>query len=1045
MNEINILEEMANFTFTSKYAKYDQKKQRRETWDEAVSRVEKMHLKKFKNLQDSDKKEISWAFDMVRQKFVSPSMRSMQFGGKAIEAKNTRMFNCGVRHIDSLRSFAESFYALLCGCGVTFGLSAKYLSRLPDLVDENDKTGTVITYVVEDTIEGWSDSVEALLNCYFKNTPYTGRKIIFDYSKIRKKGTPLKTSGGKAPGYKGLKNCHLKIKKLLDQSIEEKKQKRLLSINAYDILMHVSDAVLSGGIRRAACAVIFDENDEDMLNAKTGDWFTENPQRARSNNSVLLLRKSLTKEKLEKIISKTIEFGEPGFVFSNSEDNLLNPCFSIDTRILTENGWRNFGELIGKTINIHQDNRILGKLVDGKEVWDFDYSLPATTVINKAQNIRKTASNRDIYRLTLNCGRTVDATSNHHFATTKGMVELKDLSIGDEILIAVNSPYNSNQNTIDYQIGYLAGLIFGDGVLTESSVSIDIWNDNTNDEIFSKIKLYLNNCIEYFNHQLKYLTNSHEFPEFVKCNEKWAGNIAKYRLTSSLLKQILTINGISKKDNCDWLHYKNKDFKSGFVSGLFYSDGHVEYANAKKSLSIRLTSVNYDLLKNIQLILQELGSLSRIYNLLPERMTLLPDSNRQPKLYKCQKSYRLVIDGLLNCKNSLNFLTLKSNDNDKVSTLVKNKVCFKTTRNTSKVISIEFLKNDDVYCLEENERRTLIANGLSARRCFEVNFIPVTEDGRCGIQFCNLSSINGAKVKDLETFKQATKAATIIGTLQASYTEFPYFNSASKELTEEEALLGVSITGMMDNPEILLNPEFQEECSHLAVEINKEWSKKIGINQAARITLVKPEGTNSIVLGSASGIHPHHSRKYFRRIQVNKEDNVYKFFKMYNEHACEASVWSANKTDDVITFPVSVPENAMVKQDLTALSHLKHIKSTQRHWVDPGTTDANAKDLKHSVSCTVIFKKSEINDVIDYLFKNKNYFTAVSLLADTGDKIYKQAPMEAVVTEEDEKMFQDLLSRWDKVDYSKLQEIDDETSHSSEASCAGGKCEVVGI
>jgi len=148
--------------------------------------------------------------------------------------------------------FAESFYTLLCGTGVGFGITDKFLNRLPDLVNAKDKTGTVITYTVNDSIEGWGDSIEALLNCYFKNTAYSGRKIVFDYSKIRPKGAKLKTGGGKAPGYKGLKNCHFKVKLLLDTIIEDGNQTRLKTVNAYDILMHCADAVLSGGIRRSA-------------------------------------------------------------------------------------------------------------------------------------------------------------------------------------------------------------------------------------------------------------------------------------------------------------------------------------------------------------------------------------------------------------------------------------------------------------------------------------------------------------------------------------------------------------------------------------------------------------------------------------------------------------------------------------------------------------------------------------------------------------------------------------------------------------------------
>jgi len=198
--------------------------------------------------------------------------------------------------------------------------------------------------------------------------------------------------------------------------------------------------------------------------------------------------------------------------------------------------------------------------------------------------------------------------------------------------------------------------------------------------------------------------------------------------------------------------------------------------------------------------------------------------------------------------------------------------------------------------------------------------------------------------------------------------------------------------------------------------------------------------TNSIVLSAASGIHPHHSRRYLRRIQVNKEDNVYKYFKLFNEHACEESVWSENKTDDVITFPIEVPENVKIKADLSAIEHLRLIKLTQENWVNSGTTSVNTKPLNHSVSCTVMVKDEEWDDVTKFLFDNQKDFTAVSLLPFTGDKIYKQPPMEAVITDEENAKFDELLKNWSMVDYKKLEEDDDETQHTAEASCANGKC-----
>jgi len=329
--------------------------------------------------------------------------------------------------------------------------------------------------------------------------------------------------------------------------------------------------------------------------------------------------------------------------------------------------------------------------------------------------------------------------------------------------------------------------------------------------------------------------------------------------------------------------------------------------------------------------------------------------------------------------------------------------------------------------------------------CAEVGFIPVTDDGVCGVQFCNLVSVNGKHTDTKQRFKEAVRAATIIGTLQAGYTDFNYLSNTAKQLTEEEALLGVSITGFMDNPKILLNPEIQAEMAKYSIGVNKRWATKIGVKQAARITLVKPEGTSSLVLGAGSGIHAHHYYDYFRRIQCNREDNVYQHFIKYNPHATEKSVWSATGTDDVVSFPLSVPETVMIKPDLTAIQHLEHILSTQKNWVLNGETETNYKGVHHNVSCTVTVDTPEWDDVVEFIFSNREFFTAVSFVPKTGDKIYPQAPNEAIISEDDKSKFETLKNNWKRVEYTKMIEEDDETVLQDEIACAGGACDIVSI
>lgn len=701
-DSIDFLHEMSQFNFHSKYARYNETYNRRETWDECVNRVLRMHLTRYKGLPQTDLDKIKWAFQLVKDKRVVPSMRSMQFGGKAILANNLKIYNCTVRQIDSIRAFAEVMYALLCGCGVGIGVTKPYIDRLPGLVDATDKTGSVISYTIQDSIEGWADSVEALLLSYVRNNAFSGRKIVFDYSKIRPEGAPIKTGGGKAPGYKGLKATHKKIKLLLDHIIENLGQRRLKAINVYDVLMHCSDAVLSGGVRRSATIVIFDKDDVEMREAKT--YFT---------------------------ISKYTKF-------SYDEDSKL---------------------------------------------WSGKVTLQANKVVYE--------------------------------------VEVSDWEYKNDIC---------NKSHIGWR---------------------------------------------------------HIEPQRARSNNS----------------VLLLRNEATKKDFSETIEHAKEFGEPGFV-----------FANDPRHLN---------------------------------------------------------------------------------------------------------------------------------NPCVEISFIPQTSDGICGMQNCNLTSVNGAKIKTLEDFIECVEAATIIGTLQAGYTDFKYLNQTARQLTEEEALLGVSIAGALDNPFVLLQFNNQETAAAKAVEVNKKWAKKLGINQAARITCGKPDGNTSVLFGSAPGFHAHHSNRYFRRIQCSKHDPVYKFFKEHNPHMCEESIWSSNKTDDIITFPITAPQGAMVKSELSAIQHLDLIKDSQKHWVVPGTTEVNTKPLYHNISCTIIVKDNEWKEVTEYLFNNREFFTAVSLLPYCGDKVYAQAPYEAITTPQDEEKWKILVDSYKPVNYKDHTEFVDDTHLVEQVACAGGACEIV--
>ncbi len=310
-----------------------------------------------------------------------------------------------------------------------------------------------------------------------------------------------------------------------------------------------------------------------------------------------------------------------------------------------------------------------------------------------------------------------------------------------------------------------------------------------------------------------------------------------------------------------------------------------------------------------------------------------------------------------------------------------------------------------------------------------------------GFQHCNLTTINGQAATSEAAFFKACMAATVIGTLQAAYTDMPYLGPVTRLLNEHDALLGVSICGFMDNPAILFDQEILTRGALLCRATNRLVADLIGIRPAAKLATCKPEGTASLILNAASGIHPHHSRRYFRRVQANRKEPVYAFFKTANPQMTETSVYNPD-TDDVITFPVEAPKKAILRKDLNAIQFLELVKLVQQCWVIPGgDPHSRSPELHHNVSNTCTVRPDEWDEVADFIWANRRFFTGISLLQDAGDKAYAQAPREEVSSEGD-------IVRWNslhphRVDYTLMREATDETELKQVVACAGGACEIV--
>lgn len=326
------------------YSRWVDETQSYETWEDSVARVMDMHREYYaKKMTPELESLISFAQDAYNEKLVLGAQRALQFGGKQLLEKHAKLYNCSVSHCDRPAFFNEAFYLLLCGCGVGFSVQHHHINKLPTVARRSAKK--VKVFQIPDSIEGWADSLAVLLSSYFTTDnifpEYKGCQVHFDFSKIRPKGSMI-SGGFKAPGPDGLRNALTKIESLIEQSLLDKHETKLKSIVAYDITMHISDAVLSGGVRRSATICLFSKDDKDMLGAKTGDWFVNNPQRGRSNNSAMLKRDELTRDEWANIMKSVRDFGEPGFVFTDNLEFAYNPCVEIGMLPTTKGGQSGF-------------------------------------------------------------------------------------------------------------------------------------------------------------------------------------------------------------------------------------------------------------------------------------------------------------------------------------------------------------------------------------------------------------------------------------------------------------------------------------------------------------------------------------------------------------------------------------------------------------------------------------------------------------------------------------------------------------------------------
>jgi len=879
------LKALSEYTIYAKYAGYNKQLKRRETWTELITEVFKMHRIKYaKQISENEKlrTDIDFAETQLKKRRALGSQRSLQFKGAPIFNHNEKIYNCGFSHVDRLKFFQENMYLLLCGVGCGNSVQTQHINKLPDLIDFIP-SGAISKIVVEDSIEGWADAIGAIMSVYHVQTEFTGANVEFDYSKIRSAGS-LIAGQFKAPGPKGLQKSIEHIRDLLNRCVSNK-QKKLRPIDAFDVIMHSSDAVLSGGVRRSAVLTMFSVDDAEMRNAKIGNWRETNPQRARSNNSATLLKGHVTREQFSKLMTATKEFGEPGFIWVDDLENGFNPCQPAWAQVLTPDGLRRFCDIAE------------GSKIWAKEGW--------TTVIKKWSTGIK-----PVYAYKTTAG-IFYGTENHRLVSNSAKVEARDAEVID-IITGEYTPQTCVLNPQDI----MDGLVVGDGSVHKASNNLVYLLIGEHDT-------------DYFKSEIATLITK----------ERKGLCATAFEINTTIKAQELP-KTFERSIPARFL-YGDKSTVAGFLRGLYTANGSVCGSR------VTLKSASLILIEQVQAMLSSLGILSYYTT---NKATSVKFTNGE---YLCKQSYDLNIstdrDKFL---NHIGFI--QDYKVEKLQSTIKTPRST-PSKTTFEIIEVTHVSDEEVFDITvDNASHTYWTQGCNVSNCCEIGLYPKTEDGRSGWEFCNLSTVNGKFCKTKEDFFQACRAAAIIGTLQAGYTDFTYIGSETKEITEREALIGVSVTGMMDNPAILYDPEIQKEGALEVIRKNREIADAIGIRYSARSTCVKPEGTSSCVLEAGSGAHPHHARLYLRRVQANKLEFPAQYCAKINPLSVEDSVWSNNKTDVVISFCCEVPAGVIVKNQLSAKDFLDKVKLTQENWVACGKTEELCvnKSTSHNVSNT---------------------------------------------------------------------------------------------
>lgn len=1058
------------FIYLRTYSKWLDHLGRRETWVETVDRYMnymKERLSRInKSLSDEDFKEIREA---ILKMEVMPSMRLLQFAGSCVDRNDLYAYNCSFGTPRNFSDIRDAMYILMCGTGFGFSVEKVHVDHFPMIetqlslpegkdLDKKEKlkvwkevfgtakegvcplSGDSIsilnftlsplgekkeelkpvsylaapytfkpTYIIDDTKEAWCDALLFGLKSWSM-----GRDVTFDYSRIRKAGTRLKGTGGRASGPGPL----IDLLDFVKERMIKRQGMKLRSLDIHDILCKVGQIVEAGNVRRSACLSLSDLNDEEMRKCKSGNFWDTDSQRFLANNSAVYTKKPTDEEFMEEWLSLIkSRSGERGIFNRHSIIKNLperrtkslgskiqfmgaNPCLPADTSVMTSHGLKPIKELVGKPFVA---------VVHGQEY-------PSTKEGFWSQGKKK------IYKVTLDSGLSFKGTANHQFSTEiiegtrKNKVKrviwraIEELKENDSITISNNVGYKWKDGDGTYDEGYFCGQLIGDGTFTKAKdekgkdvPTVCLWIDPKTDPETQP-------PYQILTRYAKTLKTRSDFNGF--CAVTKTEKYIKYSMRATAFCDLAEKYGIKRlekkvPESCSY------DFARGMLSGLFDSDGTVAN-DVKKNAYIRLSQNDTGRLEAVQRLLLAMGIVSKIYkNRRAAGPRMMPDGRGGEKLYDCKTFHELSIskEDLIKFRDIIGFN--EPAKKEKLESLIKSykRGPMKTVW-TAKVSKIEEVGEEEVFDCTIADASAFSANGLVSANCNEIWLQP------SGL--CNLTTIVCRPNDTESSLLKKIRLAAILGTYQATLTNINYVSPLYKKNAEEERLLGVSMTGQFDCPAVR-NKETLTKLKEEVLKVNEKYANLLGIPISTAVTAVKPEGTVSEMVGSASGMHARFSNYYVRRVRINSSDPLCHMMKDQGvKWSPEVGQTELNHSTAVFEFPIKAPEKAIIRDDVKALDMLEYWCLLKVYYCE------------HNPSVTVDVGPDEWIDCQQWVMKNWDIVGGISFLP-RSDHIYKLAPFEKISKEEYDK------KEKVKVDYSKLvyYEKDDTTDRKAEVACAG--------